>query len=169
MVADRDSASVASGHAGVSRVTARVKATAANGRGGTGALADARGPNEKQNHHRLEARMTEQLGPNGKPLDHCWETLIQVTGANPYVNRGKLNTALRGIRLACADEGIAKEQIPGEIERRAAAYRKMFAGLTLTPMALATHWFRVVGADKLSVEEQALARLRHTAHGEVAL
>lgn len=114
------------------------------------------------------AREDEQVGPAGKPLDLCWEALVKETSANPHLSRGKLNQALKGIRLACADEGIEPTHIPGEIERRAAAYRKVFAGLTLTPMALATHWYRVV-APTQSVEEQALARLRHTTHGGMTI
>ena len=76
--------------------------------------------------------------------DLAWEALVRETAANPAVERGQLNVALKGIREAAYSEGLTEEGIPEEIRLRAAAYRQTFAGLTLTPMALAKHWFRVM-------------------------
>jgi len=106
--------------------------------------------------------------------DPCWEALIRATGAHPTAERVLLNVGLKAIRAACLDEGIPFENIPSEIERRAEAYRKVFPSCAITPMALAKHWCRVLGeatrfAAGVTVEEQTLARLRHNAHGEVAL
>lgn len=77
-------------------------------------------------------------------VDLAWETLVRETGSNPHVERGELNTALKAIRAACADEGIDEADIPAAIERRAMEYRLMFPRLAMTSMALARHWFRVV-------------------------
>lgn len=86
-----------------------------------------------------------QLGPNGKPLDVCWEALVQETAANPAIERSKLNTALKAIRAAAFSEGLVEDEaVAEEIRLRAAAYRQTMGGCCLTPMALANHWFRVV-------------------------
>lgn len=79
--------------------------------------------------------------------DLAWESLVRVTHANPAVERGVLNAALKAIREACAstaggnvlDDGM----VAVEIETRAELYRQTFPGIVLTPMALAKHWFRV--------------------------
>jgi hypothetical protein len=60
------------------------------------------------------------------------------------VERGALNKSLSAIRDASKEEGIAEEDLAIEITLRAAAYRRTYPGLPLTPMALAKHWFRVI-------------------------
>lgn len=97
--------------------------------------------------------------------DPCWEALIRATNAHPTMERDLLNVGLKGIRASCLDEGIPFENIPAEIELRAAAYRKVFPNCTITPVALAKHWRRVVAeaarrAAGVTVEEQALNRMR---------
>lgn len=103
----------------------------------------------------------------------CWDALVEVTGANEDFTAGRIAAALKGIRAAALKEGfVSDEDIAEEIGRRAQAYRTCFPACPLTPTALATHWKRVVveaARRTLTVEEQTLARLRHTTHGEVAL
>jgi hypothetical protein len=93
--------------------------------------------------------------------DEAWEALVRVTNANPEMERGRLNIALKAIRICWEREGGLPAGLPAEIELRAEAYRNKWPSLTLTPTALATHWFRVVaerpGGSK---QEQAIERLR---------
>lgn len=79
-----------------------------------------------------------------RPRDLAWEALVETTHANPAMERGKLNAALKAIREAALVDGLHPDSLPAEIHRRADAYREKWPGLTLTPTALATHWFRVV-------------------------
>jgi hypothetical protein len=111
------------------------------------------------------------VGPNGKPLDPCWETLVEETHATPEIERGALNTALRAIRAACERDGIHPDDVPQEIRLRAEAYRRAYAPCALTPMALAKHWRRVMVSTptNMTVEEQTLTRLRSASHGPVTL
>ena len=104
-----------------------------------------------------------------RPLDLCWEALVDETRAVPEIERGQLNVALRAIRACCQRDGIHPDSVPQEIHLRAAAYRRTFKNCSLTPMALAKHWQRVMVNQTTSVEEQTLQRLRHTSHGEIAL
>lgn len=98
-----------------------------------------------------------------RPTDHCWEALVEETAANVSIERGALNKALQGIRECAFGEGfIDDEGVATEIHLRAQAYRNRWPHLTLTPMALARNWRRVMVGTTGSVEEQALARLRHT-------
>lgn len=83
----------------------------------------------------------------GRRPDLAWEALVRETGANPHVERGELNAALKAIRMACHDEGIEEDVIPDEIARRAERYQLAFPGLTMTATALARHWFRVMGSQ----------------------
>ena len=76
--------------------------------------------------------------------DLGWEKLVEVTQANPDFERGQLNKALASIRACCERDGLLAEDVPAEIEARAALYRETFPGLTLTPTALARHWYRVL-------------------------
>lgn len=93
--------------------------------------------------------------------DHSWEALVRETHANPAVERGALNTALKAIREAATTEGLVMEDLPLEIRRRAEMYRQTFPGITLTPMALAKHWFRVMAPkEPRSTQQQAIDRLR---------
>lgn len=76
------------------------------------------------------------------------------------MERGKLNAALKAIREAWELEGGLPEDLPREIELRAKAYETMWPMLTLTPTALARHWYRVV-AKKRTPQQQALDDLRN--------
>lgn len=89
--------------------------------------------------------------------DLAFEALERVTSANRVMERGKLNKALAAIRYAWEKEGGLLDDLPWEIELRADAYRRKWPGLTLTPTALATHWFRVM---ERSPQEQAFDDLR---------
>lgn len=96
-----------------------------------------------------------------RPPDLAWEALVKETAANPAVERGQLNVALKAIREAAQTEGLHPDDLPHEIELRAARYREAFPGLTLTPMALAKHWFRVlVKHDSRTPQQRALDDLR---------
>jgi hypothetical protein len=88
------------------------------------------------------------------------------------MERGQLNTALRAIREAAFSEGLVDDEaIAAEIPLRAQAYRAKMPNCSLTPTALAKHWFRVMVSTptNLTVEEQTLARLRSASHGSVTL
>lgn len=77
--------------------------------------------------------------------DLAWEALVEETKAMPEMERGALNVALKAIRAQCERDGLHPDEIPNEIRRRAKTYREVeFAGLTLTPTALAKHWNRCV-------------------------
>lgn len=76
--------------------------------------------------------------------DEAWEALVRETAANPAMERGPLNAALKAIREAAFSEGIGEDGLPTEIRLRADAYRERWPHLTLTPTALARHWFRVI-------------------------
>ena len=76
--------------------------------------------------------------------DHSWDALVDVTQAQPHLERGALNKALKVIRDAAQTEGLKEEDIPLEIRRRAAAYRRTYPQMAMTPIALAKHWFRVI-------------------------
>jgi hypothetical protein len=96
-----------------------------------------------------------------RPPDLAWEELVRVTHANEAVERGKLNAALKGIKAAWHKEGGLPEDLPQEITRRADAYERMWPNITLTPMALAVHWFRVAAEQaKKSPQQQAIDDLR---------
>ena len=80
-----------------------------------------------------------------RKTDLSWEALVRETAANPSVDRVRLNVALKAIRQASAREGIeGDEAVASEIAVRAAAYRRVMNGCTLTPIALARHWCRVM-------------------------
>lgn len=91
--------------------------------------------------------------------DEAWDVLVEVTQANPAMEKGKLGVALRAIREACLRDGIHADSIPAEIRLRAAAYHVTFPGLTITPTALATHWFRVL-ASKPMTQAQLIDELK---------
>lgn len=76
--------------------------------------------------------------------DLAFEALVRATNAVVEMERGKINVALKAIRSAWEREGGMPEDLPKEIELRADAYRNMWPMLTLTPTALATHWYRVM-------------------------
>lgn len=79
-----------------------------------------------------------------KRRDLAWEALVKVTSANEAMERGRLNTALKAIRIAWESEGGLPEDLHHEIPRRAQAYHEMWPKMALTPTALAVHWKRVV-------------------------
>lgn len=89
---------------------------------------------------------------------------MRVTNAVVEMERGRLNTALKAIRVAWEREGGLSEDLPNEIEIRAEAYRMKWPSLTLTPTALATHWYRVVAErTQKTAQEKALEELRKEA------
>lgn len=95
--------------------------------------------------------------------DLAWEALVRETAANPAMERGALNVALKAIREAAYSEGLMEDGLPEEIRLRAIAYRETFPGITLTPTALAKHWFRVMVKDETagrSPQQRALDELR---------
>lgn len=96
-----------------------------------------------------------------RPKDLAWEALVRVTHANEEMERGRLNTALRAIKVAWEREGGLPEDLPAEIERRADAYHALWPMLTLTPTALAVHWHRVMAERaRKSPQDQAIDELR---------
>lgn len=86
--------------------------------------------------------------------DLAFEKLVEVTRANEDFERGKLNVALASIRSCCERDGIVPEDVPKEIEQHAIWYADAFPGLTLTPTALARHWYRVAPQKKDSVVDK---------------
>ena len=97
--------------------------------------------------------------------DLAWEALVRITHANPAMERGKLNKALTAIKEAWHSEGGLPEDLPDEIERRAAAYHVMWPNMTLTPSALAVHWFRAAASQaRKTPQQEALDELRKEAH-----
>jgi hypothetical protein len=99
-----------------------------------------------------------------RAIDLCWEALVEETAANPEMERGKLNTALRAIKTCAFGEGFVDEQgVATEIHLRAQAYRNLWPHLTLTPTALATHWRRVMvqtAAPAQSAQQLAFQQAR---------
>ncbi len=97
-----------------------------------------------------------------KPIDPCWEALVRETAANPAMERGQLNVALRAIRQAAFSEGLTDDTaVAHEILLRAQAYRDRMPQCSLTPTALAKHWFRVmVNPATQSTQQTALQQAR---------
>ena len=81
--------------------------------------------------------------------DLAWEALVKVTNANETIERGRLNTALKAIRIAWEEEGGRPEDLHEEIPLRANAYREIWPRMSLTPTALAVHWKRVAAERSL--------------------
>jgi hypothetical protein len=79
-----------------------------------------------------------------RSADLAFEKLVEVTRANPDFERGQLNKALASIRSCCERDGIPADDVAREIGLRAGYYHETFPGLTLTPTALARHWYRVL-------------------------
>lgn len=105
-----------------------------------------------------------------RTTDECWEALVEETQAVPEIERGALNTALRAIRACCLRDGIHQDSIPEEIRIRARAYRTVMGHCTLTPMALAKHWNRVLARSvPVSPTQATMNALRHPKHGDVQL
>ena len=57
--------------------------------------------------------------------DLAWEALVRETAANPAMERGQINVALKAIREAAFTEGLMEDGLPEEIGLRAQAYREM--------------------------------------------
>lgn len=76
--------------------------------------------------------------------DFCWEAMIEVTGANPEVERGAINKALKSIRELEPELALDNYLLSAEIHERAKAYRELFPDGAMTPPALAKHWVRVL-------------------------
>jgi len=98
-----------------------------------------------------------------RKADPDFDQLERVTNSNREMERGRLNTALRAIRVAWQKEGGRPEDLADEIPRRAEMYRTLWPEMALTPTALAVHWGRVaaeVSRTKKSPQEQALDELR---------
>jgi hypothetical protein len=104
-----------------------------------------------------------------RAIDPVWEALVEETQAVPEVERGPLNVARKAIIAASTREGILPEDLPNEIRVRAKAYRLCMGDCTLTPMALAKHWRRVVGPSAQTSEQAAFTALRSASHGNVTL
>lgn len=91
----------------------------------------------------------------GRKPDLAFEALCKATGANEHVDgqRAKINTALKGIRAAWKADGLVEDDLPAEIERRAGEYQRKWPTLTLTPMALAVHWNRLISPPPLDISK----------------
>lgn len=92
--------------------------------------------------------------------DLAWEALVEVTNANAAIERGRLNTALKAIRVAWETEGGRPEDLHEEIPRRAQAYHEMWPNMALTPTALAVHWKRVMAQRAPATGKAAIDRMR---------
>lgn len=96
-----------------------------------------------------------------RQLDRSWEALVRETHANPAMERGKLNVALKAIREAALTEGLLEDGLPEEIRLRAQAYRDKWPHLTLTPTSLAVHWHRVMAmSEQRTAQQRALDEAR---------
>ena len=100
-----------------------------------------------------------------KARDPDFEALEQATHANREIERGRLNTALKAIKVAWQKEGGRPEDLAEEIPRRAEAYHRLWPEMALTPTALAVHWSRVTAenariAKAKTPQAQAMDELR---------
>ncbi len=83
-----------------------------------------------------------------------------VTNANEAMERGRLNTSLKAIKIAWQEEGGRPEDLHEEIPRRAQAYHEMWPDMALTPTALAVHWKRVVAQRQAATGKAAIDQMR---------
>jgi len=71
-----------------------------------------------------------------RKTDELWDTMLAVCGIDPTTltrtARGAVNKALKELREIGAT--------PSDLEAKAAAYRKTWPGMSLTPTALVKHW-----------------------------
>jgi len=96
-----------------------------------------------------------------KRTDLAFEALIEETRSNPHFERGKINQALKAIRIASFHEGIPEEELAVEIRLRADIYRRRWPEVELTAPALAKHWYRMATpVQPRSAAQQALDELR---------
>jgi len=74
--------------------------------------------------------------PRERKPDPLWDTMLAVCGIDPATltrtARGAVNKALKELREIGAT--------PADLEAKAAAYRKTWPGMSLTPTALVKHW-----------------------------
>lgn len=91
--------------------------------------------------------------------DLVWEALVAVCGMDPAsitkTARGQLNRACSELKAVGAT--------PDDIAERAAVYRQVFAGMSLTASALVKHWPQLATAARpkvLSASAQSAMRLR---------
>ena len=75
---------------------------------------------------------------------HAWAALVRSTAVDERMERGRIAVAFQAIRRAHLSDGLREEDLPAEIEWRAELYRHKWPELTLTPTALARHWYRVL-------------------------
>jgi hypothetical protein len=103
-----------------------------------------------------------------RPRDLAWEALVEVTHANEAIERGKLNVALKAIRVAWESEGGHPDDLHKEIPLRANAYRTLWPRITLTPTALAVHWKRVAAENAMRKGTKGIIdeMRRENRHGE---
>lgn len=93
--------------------------------------------------------------------DPAFDALVEATRANVEMERGRLNAALKAIRIAWQREGGLPEDLPREIPLRAKAYKLAMPKMMLTPTALAVHWSRVIEeSSSKTAQEQAMEELR---------
>lgn len=93
--------------------------------------------------------------------DPDFDALAEATKANIAMERGRLNTALKAIKIAWQREGGLPEDLAREIPLRAKAYKKAMPKMMLTPTALAVHWSRVIEeSTSKTPQEQAMEELR---------
>ena len=78
-----------------------------------------------------------------RPIDHAWEALVEVTGANVSQERGALNRALAGIRLQTSELDVSGEELAIMIHHQGTLYREVFPAMPLTCSALAKWWGRL--------------------------
>ena len=97
-----------------------------------------------------------------RKADPDFDALVNVTHANVAMERGRLNIALKAIKVAWENEGGLPDGLAAEIGLRAEAYRNLWPGMALTPTALAVHWSRVIAeaSHKGKTPQKALDELR---------
>lgn len=85
----------------------------------------------------IAAAPRETVKPKApRPADPMWDTMLRVCNIDPNgltkTARGQINAALKELRDISAT--------PADLEAKAAAYRKTWPEITITPTALVKHW-----------------------------
>lgn len=79
---------------------------------------------------------TLAAAPRQRKPDLLWDAMVEACGINTATltknERGRINEALKQLREVSAT--------PDDIRRKAAAYRKTWPDVSLTPTALVSHW-----------------------------
>ena len=90
----------------------------------------------KELDQELHQRELLAAAPRERKPDPLWDTMLSVCGIDPptltRTARGQVNKALKELREIGAT--------PSDLEAKAAAYRKTWPGMSLTPTALVKHW-----------------------------